>query len=678
MALFAEGVRNVALVGHGHTGKTALVDAIAQHCKLTTRLGTTADGTSLGDTEPEERDRKHTLVAHLFRMPLGDVRLNLFDTPGHPDFVADTIAAIDVVETVVLCVSAQQPLTFHARQLWQAAGAAGVGRAIVVTHLDQERTSFESVLDELRKAFGHAVVPVTYPNGAGRAFTAVHMVTHDEGPKATQYHDMIEEDEAEVDDTLMEHYLSTGHLERSEFEQNLRRAVARGKLVPVFAICPQRGLGTAQFLEFVQQHLPSPACFGARSAQKPGSEGYGDLVAPDQGAFAAKVWKTVSDPYVGRLTFARCLRGTLHKDQSVRNVRTGQAVKIGHLHDVHGKDQKEIPSVSAGDLFAISKVEEFVHGDTLTSEHAPLRFPTPKYPEPSFARHVWPKARSDEQKIGHALERLAAEDASLRCHRDKETGELLVTGMSPLHLEVTFQRLHRRHQVDVDHGPPTIPYRESITARAEGHHRHKKQTGGRGQFAEVYLRLAPRAHGEGFQFVDSVVGGSIPRQYIPEVEKGARKFLAKGALAGFPVVDVQVEVHDGKFHDVDSDQLSFQIAGQRAVHDAFLKARPILLEPIMDVTIQVPERFTGDVAGNLSSHRGRLSGMEFEHGVQVIRAQCPLAVMLDYSTQLRSMTAGEGSFAMQFAHYEAVPPNLQAEIVARRKSVVDQHHAEHA
>jgi len=248
--------------------------------------------------------------------------------------------------------------------------------------------------------------------------------------------------------------------------------------------------------------------------------------------------------------------------------------------------------------------------------------------------------------------------------------------MSPLHLEITFQRLHRRHQVDVDHGPPTIPYRETITARADGHHRHKKQTGGRGQFAEVYLRVAPLAHGTGFEYVDSVVGGSIPRQFIPEVEKGSRKFLVKGALAGYPVVDMQVEVYDGKYHDVDSDQLSFQIAGERAVHDAYLKARPILLEPIMDVVIHVPERFTGDVAGNLSSHRGRMSGMEIEHGIQAIKAQCPLAVMLDYSTQLRSMTAGEGTFTMAFAHYEAVPPNLQAEIVQRRKAIVDQHHAE--
>ncbi|MBX3461901.1 MAG: elongation factor G [Planctomycetes bacterium] len=677
MARASEDIRNVALVGNGHTGKTALLDAIAFHCKLTTRLGSSQDGTSISNTEPEERDRKQTLTSHLFRIPVGPVRLNLIDTPGHPDFVAEAISAMDAVETACLCVNATNPLPFHARQLWRHAGLRGIGRAIVVTHLDQENTNFESVLATLREAFGHAVVPVTYPNATGGAFRSVHAVTHNEGPDAGKYHDMIEEDEAEVDDTLMEHYLERGHLDPDEFEQNLRRAIACGKLVPVFAVCPNRGLGLEQMLEFVQQHLPSPVCFGARGAARPGSDSYGELVQPDDGPFAAKVWKLVSDPYVGRLTFLRCLRGKLAKDQSVVDVRTSKVLKAAHLLDVHGKDTTEIPAVVAGDIFAISKVEDLGLGDTLTVETAPLRFEPPSYPEPTYSRHVWPKARGDEQKIGHAIEKLAAEDPTLNHRRDKETGEFLVTGMSPLHLEVQFQRLHRRHHVDVDHGPPTIPYRETVTARAEGHHRHKKQTGGRGQFAEVYLRVAPRQHGEGFEFVDSVVGGSIPRQFIPEVEKGARKFLAKGSLAGFPVVDVQVEVYDGKFHDVDSDQLSFQIAGERAFHDGYAKARPILLEPIMDVVIHVPERFTGDVAGNLSSSRGRMSGMELEDGVQRIQAQCPLASLLEYSTHLRSITAGEGTFTMKFSHYEAVPPNLQQEIVQRRRAIVDQHHGEH-
>lgn len=678
MAYSSADLRNVALIGHGHSGKTALVDAIALHTKLTSRLGSAADGTSISNTEPEERDRKQTLSLHVFRIPLGAKRCNLIDTPGHPDFAAEALAAMSAVETVCLCINATAPLSFHARQLWKQAGELGVGRAIVVTHLDQENTNFQRLIDELRQTFGHAVVPVTYPNATGAAFRSVHDVTHDEGPDAPKYHDMIEEDEAEVDDTLMEHYLESGHLAKDEFEQNLERAIARGKLVPVFAVCPNRGLGLDQFLEFVQLHFPSPVCFGPRGAAVPGSESYGEMVEPDPDQpFAAQVFKVVSDPYVGKLAFLRCMRGRLAREQSVLDVRSGKVVKVAHLLDLHGKETKEIPAVVAGDVFGVSKIEDLALGDTLTSEGAPLAFRKPRFPRPTYSRHVWPKARGDEQKIGHALEKLTAEDPSLEHHRDKETGEMLITGMSPLHLEVQFQRLHRRHQVDVEHGQPTIPYRETITGRAEGHHRHKKQTGGRGQFAEVYLRVAPRDHGAGFEFVDSVVGGAIPRQFIPEVEKGARKFLVKGSLAGFPVVDVQVEVHDGKFHDVDSDQLSFQIAGERAFHDGYTKARPILLEPIMNVEIRIPERCTGDVAGNLSGLRGRMSGMEVQDGVQVITAQCPLASMLDYSTQLRSITAGEGTFTMAFAHYEAVPPNLQAEIVAKRKAIVDQHHGAH-
>jgi len=678
MVYVSEDLRNVALIGHGHSGKTALVDAVAHFCKLTSRLGSVADGTSISNTEPEEKDRKQTLSMHLLRIPLGDRRLNLIDTPGHPDFAAEAIAAMDVVETVCLCLNATSGLSFHARQLWRVAGELGIGRAIVVTHLDHEATSFQRILDELRSTLGHAVAPITYPNATGAAFNAVHDVTHDEGPDAPKYHEMIEEDEAEVDDTLMEHYLESGHLDPEEFEQNLRRAIARGKLVPVFAVCPNRGLGLSQFVEFVQKHFPSPVCFGARAAIPAGGDKPTVMIEPDPAAgFVGKVFKVISDPYVGRLSYVRCLQGQLQRDHSLQDVRTGKNHKIAHMLEVHGKETKEVSAVIAGDLFAISKIEDFALGDTLFAGGPAVRCPQPGFPQPSYSRHVWPKSRGDEQKIGQALEKLTAEDPSLTHHRDKETGELLLDGMSPLHLEVQFQRLHRRHQVDVDHGPPTVPYRETITARAEGHHRHKKQTGGRGQFAEVYLRVAPRDHGAGFEFVDSVVGGSIPRQFIPEVEKGARKFLARGALAGFPVVDVQVEVHDGKFHDVDSDQLSFQIAGERAFLDGFLKARPNLLEPVMDLVITVPERFTGDVAGNLSSARGRLSGMETHDGVQVITAQCPLANLLEYSTQLRSITAGEGSFTMKFSHYEAVPPQLQAEIVAKRKALVDQHHAEY-
>ncbi len=678
MAHRSEDVRNIALIGHGHSGKTALIDAIAFHTKVSSRQGSAGDGTSISNTDPEEKERKQTLGSHLFHFDVGNTRIHLIDTPGHPDFVADTLSAVQAVEVACLCINAMAPVSFHARQLWRRAGEAGIARAIVVTHLDHDNSNFEVLVEELRQLFGHAVAPVTYPEKPGHDFKAVRSVLTHHGPRADKYHEWIEEDEAEADDALMEHYLERGHLEAKEFEQNLARAMAVGKLVPVFAVTPTAQIGVDTFLQFVAEHFPSPVEFGPRGAGKPGADTFGELVAPAaDGPFAAHVFKVVADPYVGRLSYLRCLRGTLKPEQVVFDVRSGKVHKVAHLLEVQGKDTKDLAQVVAGDLFAISKIDELNLGDTVTVEGAPLEFRRCSYPEPTYSQHVWPKSRADEQKIGHTLEKLCAEDPTFRQHRDKDTGELIVAGLSPLHLEVQFHRMQRRYQVGVEHGVPTIPYRETVTARAEGHHRHKKQTGGRGQFAEVYLRVAPRASGAGFEFVDSVVGGAVPRQFIPEVEKGARKFLARGALAGFPIVDVSAEIHDGKYHDVDSDQMSFQIAGERAFHDGYMKARPILLEPIMDVEIHVPDRFTGDVAGNLSSARGRMSGMEAEDGIQRIRAHVPLSSMVDYSTQLRSITAGEGSFTMQFAHYEAVPPQVQAEIVQRRKSVLEQlhHHA---
>lgn len=674
MATRSEDLRNVALIGHGHSGKTAVAEAWLQHARAGAKGGG-ADGGAAA--EPEERERKHTLVSHLFRLQADKARIHLIDTPGHPDFVADALAALQAVEVAVLVVNAMAPVTFHARQLWKRAGELGLARAIVVTHLDHDGTSFEKLAVELRDLFGHAVAPVTYPEKPGHAFAAVRNVLVHHGPRADKYHEWIEEDEAEVDDTLMEHYLAAGHLDPKEFEDNLARAMARGKLVPMFAITPSSGVGIAEFSTFVAEHFPSPVEFGARPASQPGKQEFGQLVQPDSaGAFLAQVFKIVVDPYVGRLAWLRCVRGSLKPEQSVVDVRSGKVHKVAHLLEVHGRETKDLAEVVAGSIFAVAKIEDLSLGDTLAQEGALLELPRPRFPEPTYSRHVWPKSRGDEAKIGASLEKLCAEDPTLHHRRDKDTGELLVDGTSPLHLEVQFQRMQRRYQVAVEQGPPTIPYRETVTARSEGHHRHKKQTGGRGQFAEVFARIAPRASGEGFAFVDSVVGGAVPRQFIPEVEKGARKFLAKGALAGFPVVDVAFELHDGKYHDVDSDQMSFQIAGERAFHDGYLKARPILLEPIMDVEIHVPERCTGDVAGNLSGMRGRLSGMESEGGLQHLRAQVPLASMLDYATQLRSITAGEGSFAMKFAHYEAAPPPVQAEIVQRRKAVLEQaHHA---
>ncbi|MEQ1631879.1 MAG: GTP-binding protein, partial [Planctomycetota bacterium] len=426
-------MRNIALIGHGHSGKTAIVDALIQHTKSGPRSGGVAEASSSSGSEPEERERKHTLVSHLFRIPSGKVRVNVLDTPGHPDFIADALSSLQAVEVACLVLNAAAPISFHARQLWQRAGEMGLARAIVVTHLDHDGTNFEQLIVELRALFGHAVAPVTYPEAPGHDFKAVRNVLTHHGPRADKYHEWIEEDEAEVDDTIMEHYLAQGHLDAKEFEQNLGRAMAKGKLVPVFAVAPTTGVGVDTFLTFVAEHFPSPVEFGARGGSAPGKSVYSEMVAPLADApFLAQVFKIVIDPYVGRLAWARCLRGSLKVDQSVVDVRSHKSHKIAHLLDVHGKDVKEIGEVQAGDVFGISKLEDLDLGDTLAVESALLELPRQRFPEPTYSRHVWPKSRGDEAKIGQALDKLCTEDPTLHHRRDKDTGELLVDGMSPL------------------------------------------------------------------------------------------------------------------------------------------------------------------------------------------------------------------------------------------------------
>jgi len=657
--------RNIVILGHSNTGKTALVDALALHTKVASRRGDSADDTSISNTEAEEKVRKQTLTSHVFSFPLGKCTLNAIDTPGHSDFVAEALSAMQVAETGFICVSAANGVTFHGRQLWGEAAKASLGRVVLMTHLDGENSDFDKTLDEIAELFGDTVVPMTYPDGSGAAFSAVHEVLKGEGPRADEFREKLEERVAESDDDILESYLETGEISPEVLSKHLPGAIARGKLVPLFVLNPREDLGLSPLCTAIEEMLPSPEAFGARSAALPGSDACDQLVEPVADApFAALVFKVVVDPYVGRISYLRCIRGSAKAEDGFFNVRTGKHQKVGGLLKLKGNETENAPAVEAGDLFAVSKIEDLVLGDAVTADGAALSFEKRGYPAPTFSLAVTPKSRGDEQKINEGLEKLATEDPTFHVQRSPETGELIIDGMSPLHLEVQLARLQRRYGVATENHRPNIPYKETILAKAEGHHRHKKQSGGRGQFGEVYLRAAPRERGSGFEFIDSVVGGAIPRQFIPEVEKGIKKFLEKGGLAGCRVVDVSAELYDGKFHDVDSDQISFQLAGERAFADAFQKAKPILLEPIMDVEIRVPERFTGDVAGNLSGIRGRLGGMEVQDGIQVIKAQVPAKEMQEYSTQLRSITAGEGTFSMSRGAYEQVPSNLQQEIMA--------------
>ena len=661
-------IRNIALFGHGGSGKTALVDALAVTTKVSNRHGDSADGTSISNTEPEERERKQTLLSHLFQFPIDEVRLNLFDTPGHADFMADAISSLQVVETGILCVSAMGGVSFHARTLWKAASKANLGRAIVVTHPDGENADFDTTLAELQEVFGNVVVPMTYPDESGVGFSAIHDVLAGDGPMAATYREQLEERVAEADDTLLETYLEEGEITEADLEKNFPIAIVKGTLVPLFTVCPPKAKGINKLLNLIKKDLPSPVSYGARGAAKPGTEVYSELISPEEGEpFLAQAFKVVIDKHVGKIVYLRCFRGKLAADAGIYHVPTAKHEKIGGMFGLAGDKTENVSEVVAGDIFAVTKLDTVSLWDSVSDDAAPLVLPRPEYPAPTYSLAVTPAARGDEQKISDGLDRLASEDPTFHNARHAETGELLVSGLSPLHLDLQLTRLLRRFGVHTESGLPKIPYRETITGKADGHHRHKKQSGGRGQFAEVYMRVCALERGSGFEFVDGVVGGSIPRNFIPEVHKGIKKYLLKGSIAGFPVVDVRAELYDGKFHAVDSDQLSFQLAGERGFMEGFDKSKPVLVEPIMDVVIQVPERFTGDVAGNLSSQRGRMSGMEMKEGIQFISAQVPLKEMQDYSTQLRSITAGEGTFHMEMSHHEVVPANLQAEIVKAYK-----------
>jgi len=665
-----EGLRNLVLLGHGGAGKTALVDALAFKTKIAARHGNTSDGSSISDTEPEEKERHQTLTSHVFHMPWKNRMLHVIDTPGHADFLADAISSMSAVETAVFVVDASSGVTFHTRRLWQEAGRRGIGRMVVLTKIDTENVAFDTCLQSIVDSLGDRVVPLTVPDGNGSAFTCCHSVIAGEGEGAAGFRGTLEERIAEADDALMEKYFEQGELSADEIAANLPSAICKGTIAPLLTVSPPSEKGVEQLLDFVADSLPNPVQAGPRmAAAAADSEEFGIEVGPDpSGPFAGYVFKVVSDPFVGKMSYIRGVRGRAVPDEGFTIARTGHNEKVGGYLWPQGKETENLESISVGEIVAVAKIESLQLGDTVTKAGESVFLEQPKFPTPMVAVAVRPESRGDEQKLGPALEKLAAEDPTFLFYRDADTSELVCEGMSSLHLDVTFHKLAKRYKVGVERHVPKIPYRETVQGSSEGHYRHKKQSGGRGQFGEVYLRLRALERGAGFKFVDRIVGGAIPRQFIPEVEKGIQNSMTKGPLAGYTVVDCEVEVYDGKFHDVDSDQISFQIAGARAFADAFQKAKPILLEPVMNLVIHVPSRFVGDITSNLSSLRARMTGMDSEGDDQIIRAVMPLKEAREYQTQLRSITAGEGTFTMAYSHYDPLPGNLQADIIAASKA----------
>jgi elongation factor G len=665
MSIAVEAIRNVAFVGHPSAGKTTLVDALAFTMGVSPRKGRVADKTSICDTEPEEQDKGHTLQMAVVQAEHKGKLYTFIDTPGYPDFVADANAATCASDLVIGVVSCASGVTFNLRKKLETAAAVGRGRAIVVTHVDGDNADFDETLMQLRERIGEVCVPFLLPDKSGPGFSGVHTVFDEKaGDWRRRLMDRIMD--ACEDEALLERYLETEELSEAELRANIPNAIAKGKVVPVLACNPESGLGVEKVLSFLEHFGPSPALTRFQDA-----DGQPLPSGPD-GALLGVAFNVKADPHVGKIVMFRALRGRIAAADAVVGPRSAErGEKLGGLFRLVGKKREPVESAGYGEIAGFAKVEQVGFGESFTLvAKEPAKLPKValiEQPRPMVALAVFPKSRADEQKISEALAKLSAEDPTFAVEYNKLTHQLVINGMSELHLQVMEARLKRRYGVEITTQLPRVHYKETITKKAEGHHRHKKQTGGRGQFGECYIRLKPLPKNSGVTFTDSVVGGAIPRNLIPAVEKGMRDIVSKGVLTDSEVVDLDFEVYDGKFHDVDSDEASFKMAGSRAFMDGFQKAGPVLLEPVMELVVSVPTESAGQIFSDLTSHRrGQVIDQwtDADGAITVIKAHAPLATVITYQRDLKSQTSGEGSFTMSLVDYQPVPAQEQARILA--------------
>lgn len=685
----APAIRNVALVGHSGAGKTQLASAMLFDAGVVNRLGKVDDGTTVTDYDEEEIARKHTLGSSVAHLEWNGCKVNLVDTPGMANFLSDARAALRVTDTALVVVDAVAGVQVQTEALWKVAAEQNLPRLVVLNRLDRERASLERALESLREVFGRTVVPVNIPIGAEQDFhgvvdlvaqkaitfardgsgkMTVGDVPAELAAEAQSAREALVELVAEADDALMERFFEEGTLTDEELTQGLRRAMAEGRLFPLVCASALDNIGVQPLLDAIVSYVPSPADRPFQAVKRDGS-GPVEVPASDTDPCSAFVWRTVADPFAGRITLFRVVSGTMKADSTIINISRGDfQERLGHLLVLQGKTHTSVQELKAGDLGAVAKLKETQTGDTLADRQTPFVFPRLVFDEPVLSYAIEPKSRGDEEKISQALHRLQEEDPTIHYGRDPQTKETLLSGQGQLHIEVTVAKLKRRFGVEVTLKLPRIPYRETITAPAEAHGRHKKQTGGHGQFGDCKIRVEPLPRGKDFEFVDEIFGGAIPRQFIPAVEKGIQEARMRGYLAGFPMVDFRATVFDGAFHPVDSNELSFKMAGALAFKDAMTKARPTILEPVMNVEVQAPSEYAGDLMGDLNSRRGRISGMDTRGGTTIIRAQVPMAEMLTYEQHLTSATGGRGAYSMDFSHYEEVPAHLQTKIIAQAKA----------
>jgi elongation factor G len=643
-----QNIRNVVFVAHSGAGKTSLIEAMLYKAKMITRMGKVEDGNTVMDYEPEEIQRKTSISLSLAYLDWKGTKINIIDTPGYADFQGEVIGAMRAADAVVLVVCAASGVEIGTENMWRLAQENSLPVLIVVNKIERENADFAKVLNQLQESFGKGVVAV--------GTVAERLVDG--------YKDKLIEAVADVSDVLLEKYINEEEIEDKEIEEALVEGVKSRRIFPVLAVSAFAGEGVEEFLDAIVKYLPSPIDRRSIKGMAPGDGEEIEVNPKDEEPVCAFVFKTVADPYVGKLSYVRVFSGLLSTDSTLVNVNKGVQQKVGQLFLLLGKQQQPIGRVHAGDICAIPKLAETSTGDTLCHPSRLVMLPPLTYPEPVYQLAIAPKSREDEEKLTMGLNRLTEEDPSFRWWRDNEMKQTIMAGMGDLHLEVTMERLKRKFGVDVELSTPKVPYRETIRRSASAEGKYIRQTGGHGQYGVVYLTVEPLERGAGYEFVNKIVGGAIPRQYIPSVEKGVQKALSEGVLAGYPVVDVRVTLYDGKYHEVDSSDLAFQIAAAIAFKNAVQQSDPVLLEPIMNVVVTVPKMYTGDVIGGLNSKRGRIIGIESESPlIDRIIAQVPMAEMLKYAIDLRSITGGRGSFTMSFSHYEEVPPHIAQQII---------------
>ena len=681
-------IRNVGIVAHGGAGKTTLAEAILFDAGATSRLGKVEDGTTVTDFDEDEIKRRMSISSALAFCEWKGHKLNLVDTPGASIYLTDTRNCLRVLDSALVVVSSVSGVKVQTEKVWSFAESGNKTRVIFINKMDQEQADFFRVLEDVRKNLCSIATPVQLPIGAEASFRGIvdlirmKALTYQGGgtgkssegeipsdlkPKAEELRAALMEAVAESDDKLLERYLEAGTLSAEELKAGLKRGVLGGRVVPVLCGSALKNIGIQPLLDLLTDVCPSPADRPAVEGLDPKSGERLTRESSEDAPFSALVFKTITDPYAGKITLFRVYSGLLSSDSTVYNVSKGSKERIGQVVLLRGKNQVQVPALGPGDLGAVVKLKETGTGDTLCDERNPIRLQPMEIPSPIIEYAIMPKTKGDEEKMSVGLQRLREEDPSLQVRRDPQTKEIILAGMGKAHLEIAIERLKRKFGLEVQMKTPRVPYKETIHGRVEVQGRHKKQTGGRGQFGDCWIKLEPLPRGGGYEFVNQIVGGAIPRQYIPAVEKGIVEAMEEGVLAGYPVVDVRVTVYDGSYHTVDSSEMAFKIAGSLAFKKGVLQANPGLLEPIMTVEVAVPDESMGDVIGDLNSKRGRVLGVETKGKGQVIKAQVPLAEMLEYATQLKAITSDRGDYTMEFSHYDELPPHLKERVIAESK-----------